>query len=71
MVYLSEHTCHSGLAGTGVAGKDGMEDHVAAGVETFALTLKEETGLVGHCPYACLDIVESHHLIQFAHALVV
>ena len=48
-----------------------MENHVAAGVEAFPLTLEEETCLIRHSLDTNLHFVETNHLIQFANTLVV
>ena len=70
MVETAEAAGDGGLTRTGIAGEDGVEHHIATGVEAPTASLLEETGLMGHGHDALLHGLETDHLIELAHGLV-
>ena len=69
-VDLAKLAGNGGLTRSGVAREDAVENHGAAGFQSSAASLDEETGLVGHRHHSLFDVLEADHLPQFPHALV-
>ena len=70
MVEPSQLPCDGGLPRAGIAREDAVAGHVARGVQSLLAPLEIEAGAVGHGDDALLHLVESHHRVEFAHALL-